>query len=49
LKDARKWYRIADTSIEDDTSMLSVENAEKLFAQNKYVLPSSSMLVLVAK
>lgn len=49
IKDSRKWYRVADTSIEDETSLLSVENAETLLSQDRYVLPASSMLILVAK
>lgn len=49
ITDSRKWYRIADTSIEDETSLLSVENAETLISQDRYVLPASSMLILVAK
>ena len=49
ITDSRKWYRIADTSIEDETSLLSVENAETLLSQDRYVLPASSMLILVAK
>lgn len=46
---SRRWYRIADTSIEDDSSMLSVENAEALLTQERYVLPASSLLILVSK
>ena len=49
LTDGRKWYRVADTSIEDETSILSAEDAEKLPAQERYVLPSGAMIVLVAK
>lgn len=49
ITDSRKWYRVADTSIEDETSLLSVENAETLLSQDRYVLPASSMLILVAK
>ena len=49
IKDGRKWYRVADTSIEDESCILDVENAESLLAQERYILPSVSMLVLVAK
>lgn len=49
ITDSRKWYRVADTSIEDETSLLSVEKSEPLLSQDRYVLPASSMLVLVAK
>ncbi len=49
MADSRKWYRIADTSIEDESSLISINNAEELISQSRYVLPASSMLVLVAK
>lgn len=49
ITDSRRWYRVADTSIEDETSLLSVEKSEPLLSQDRYVLPASSMLVLVAK
>lgn len=47
--DGRQWFRVADTSIEDDTALLRVEDAEPLISQDRYVLPAKSMLVLVAK
>ena len=49
IKDDRKWYRVADTSIEDESCILEVEKAEELLAQERYILPANSMLVLVAK
>ena len=49
IKDGRKWYRVADTSIEDESCILEVEKAEELLAQERYILPANSMLVLVAK
>lgn len=45
----KKWYRIADTSIESEDSILSDENAEKLPGQERYVLPANSLVVLMAK
>ena len=49
LLDGKKWYRIADTSIETEDSILSDEDAENLRAQERYVLPANSMIVLMAK
>ncbi len=49
ITDSRKWYRLADTSIEDETSLLSVETAENLLSQTRYVIPANSLLILVAK
>lgn len=43
------WYRIADTSIEGDDSLLTVDKAAPLATQASYTLPADSMLVLVAK
>ena len=47
--DMRKWYRLVDTSVADADSALSDENAEELTSQEKYVLPSSSIVILIAK
>ena len=49
LSDSRKWYRVCDTSIEDDTCILDVDSAEDLMSQARYVIPGESMIVLVAK
>ena len=49
IKDGRKWYRVADTSIEDDSCILDVKDAEDLFGKERYILPATSMIVLVAK
>ena len=49
LSDGKRWYRIADTSIDSEDAILSKENAENLRAQERYVLPSSSMIILIAK
>ena len=47
--DGMKWYRIADTSIEDDTVLLEMDEAEELISQSRYVLPANSMLILASK
>ncbi|MCQ2248374.1 MAG: glycogen debranching protein GlgX [Treponema sp.] len=49
LTNRRKWFRVVDTSIEDDSCILDVETAEPLSAQEHYIVPAGSMLVLAAK
>lgn len=49
LKDGRKWYRAADTSIADVDSICEENKEEALMGQTRYVLPSSSLLILIAK
>ena len=48
LKDGRTWYRVADTSIEADDSMVLEGRAEQLRSQGRYVLPAGSMVILMA-
>lgn len=45
----KKWFRIADTSIENDTSILEEKNAEPLFSQEKFVILSGSSIILMSK
>jgi hypothetical protein len=49
LSDGKRWYRIADTSIENETSILSKDTAENLRAQERYVVPAGALIVLIAK
>lgn len=49
LKDGRSWYRVADTSIEADDSMVLEGRIEQLHSQGRYVLPAGSMVILMAK
>ena len=44
----RKWYRVVDTSIEDDTCALTAGNEEILNNQEKYVIVSNSAIVLMS-
>ena len=44
----RKWYRVVDTSIEDDTCALTAGNEELLNNQEKYVIVSNSAIVLMS-
>jgi len=45
----KKWFRVADTSIEDETSALTPGNEEPLNSQEKYVLVAGSAVVLMSK
>lgn len=49
LKDGRKWYRMADTSIAEIDAICEENKEEELMGQTRYVLPSSSLLILIAK
>ncbi|MBQ1870365.1 MAG: glycogen debranching protein GlgX [Treponema sp.] len=49
LKDGRRWYRVADTSIEADDSLVLEGRIEQLHSQSRYVLPAGSMIILMAK
>ena len=49
LTDGRKWYRVADTSIEGDDALLRDDNFEQLRAKGRYVIPGSSLIILIAK
>ena len=44
-----QWYRVADTSIEEDDAIREEGNEEVLPSQKRYVVPSSSLIVLIAK
>lgn len=45
----KKWYRVIDTSIETEACALTPGNEEKLNSQDKYVLVSESVVVLMSK
>src|SRR5574344_481569 len=49
LTDGRKWYRTADTSIPADDSITLVGKEEELRAQQRYVVPANSLIILIAK
>ncbi len=49
LSDGRSWYRVADTSIEGDDAILKDGFFEPLRARARYVIPASSLIVLIAK
>lgn len=44
-----KWYRVADTSIDDETCILTPGNEETLNSQDKYVLVANSTVVLMSR
>lgn len=45
----KKWYRIVDTSICGENSILPEENAELIPEGNRYVLPANTYLLLISK
>ena len=45
----RKWYRVADTSIDADDAITPIGREEELRAQSRYVVPASSLVILIAK
>ncbi len=49
LTGGRKWYRVADTSIEGDDAIMPTGRFEELWSQGRYVIPASSLIVLIAK
>lgn len=49
LPDGKKWYRIADTSFESPQDILENDHEEYLEEQKRYVLISSSAIILIAK
>ena len=46
---ATQWYRVADTSVSDDEAICEDGAEEALPSQKRYVVPSSSLVVLIAK
>lgn len=44
-----KWYRVVDTSIDDENAALTPGNEEELFNQQKYVILAGSAIVLMSK
>ncbi|MBQ2551592.1 MAG: glycogen debranching enzyme, partial [Treponema sp.] len=49
LDETKKWYRVADTSIDDDDAIVPEEQPEPLPSQGHYVIPPNSLIVLMAK
>ncbi|MBP5442169.1 MAG: glycogen debranching enzyme, partial [Treponema sp.] len=49
LQDGRLWYRVADTSIDADDALVLDDQIEQLRAQGRYVIPASSLIILMAK
>lgn len=49
LKNEKKWYRVADTSITEDDAICDSGNEEELRGQTRYVLPANAMMILIAK
>ncbi len=49
LTDDRKWYRVADTSIEADDCIVERGRTEALRSQGRYVVPAGSLVILIAK
>lgn len=45
----RKWFRMVDTSIEDNTAALYAGQEEALYSQGRYVLIANSVIVLIGK
>ena len=45
----KKWYRVLDTSIENEECILPEEKEELLRNQEKYVILSGSAIVLISK
>lgn len=45
----KKWYRVADTSIEDNDALVPEGQPEFLRSQGRYVIPANSLIVLMAK
>ena len=49
LKNGLRWYRLADTSIDADDALTQNGKEEDLRAQSRYVVPSQSLVILIAK
>ena len=49
LTDGKRWYRVADTSIDADDAIVLTDKAEKLRAQERYIVPAGSLIILIAK
>ncbi len=45
----RKWFRIADTSIDADDAITPIGREEQLRTQGRYIIPASSLIILIAK
>lgn len=45
----RKWFRVVDTSIDGEKSALDAGEEEALMSQNRYVIVSNSVIVLMSK
>ena len=49
LPEGEQWYRVADTSIEADDSIVEFGRCEPLRSQGRYVVPAGAMIILIAK
>lgn len=49
LPNDKKWYRVADTSIEADDSIVERGRTEPLRSQGRYVVPAGSLVILMAR
>ena len=49
LTDGKKWYRVADTSIDAEDSICEEGKEELLHAQSRYIVPGNSLVVLIAR
>ena len=49
LPQDKLWYRVADTSIDADDALVLDDQIEQLRAQGRYVIPASSLIILMAK
>lgn len=45
----KKWYRVADTSIDDENAIMLSGKEELLKSQSRYVVPGGSLVILIAK
>ncbi len=48
-KGKKKWYLVADTSIDSEEAIAEEGKAEQLREQEHYVIPANSLIILVAK
>ena len=49
LPENKLWYLVADTSIDKGDALIADEEIEQLRAQGRYVIPASSLIILMAK
>lgn len=49
LFDGKKWYRVADTSIDADDAITLLGKEEELQGQSRYLVPANSLVILMTK